>query len=201
MMTIANQIEENMTENLGKIFSIHDFYHLGTKNTVKSALYRLHEENKIVRLIDGLYTKPKYSQILKEYIYPDVGVVADKLAEKFSWTIAPAGETALNYTGLSTQVPNEYIYITDGAYREYMYRGKKIVFKRTTNRHITTYSKELSILIQALKALGKNKIGDNEIQKLAIFAKSVKEDLKKDIVKIPFWMQEIFTKIQELYHE
>ena len=200
MMTIANQIEENMTENLGKIFSIHDFYHLGTKNTVKSALYRLYEENKIVRLIDGLY-KPKYSQILKEYIYPDVSVVADKLAEKFSWTIAPTGETALNYTGLSTQVPNEYIYITDGAYREYMYRGKKIVFKRTTNRHITTYSKELSILIQALKALGKDKVGDNEIQKLAIFAKCVKEDLKKDIVKIPFWMQEVFTKIQELYHE
>ena len=82
-----------------------------------------------------------------------------------------------------------------------MYRGKKIVFKRTTNRHITTYSKELSILIQAIKALGKNKIGDNEIQKLAIFAKYVKEDLKKDVVKIPFWMQEIFTKIQELNYE
>ena len=100
-MTIANQIEDSMTENRGKIFSIHDFYHLGTKNTVKSALYRLHEENKIVRLIDGLYTKPKYSQVLKEYTYPDASVVAEKLADKFSWTIAPAGETALNYTGLS----------------------------------------------------------------------------------------------------
>ena len=200
-MTISDQIEDSMTENRGKIFSIHDFYHLGTKNTVKSALYRLHEENKIVRLIDGLYTKPKYSQVLKEYTYPDASVVAEKLADKFSWTIAPAGETALNYTGLSTQVPNEYIYISDGAYREYLYRDKKIIFKHTTNRNITSYSKELSILIQAIKALGKDNISEEDIKKLAVFTKRIKENLKEDTLKLPFWIQEVLEKIQEINYE
>ena len=89
MGSITNQIEEIMTENPGKIFSIHDFYHIGTKNTIKSVLYRLNEENKITRLMDGLYIKPKYSEILKEYSYPDASEVAEKLADKFSWTIAP----------------------------------------------------------------------------------------------------------------
>ena len=37
-MTIANQIEDSMTENRGKIFYIHDFYHMATKNTVKLVL-------------------------------------------------------------------------------------------------------------------------------------------------------------------
>ena len=190
-----------MSENQGEIFSINDFYDLGTKNTVKSVLYRLNEDNEIVRLIDGLYTKPKYSKILNEYSFPDANAVANKIADKFSWTIAPTGDTALNYTGLSTQVPNEYVYISDGPYRKYLYRDKKIIFKHTTNRNVSSYSKELSILIQAIKALGKNKISEEDIKKLALFAKNVKEDLIKDTLKLPFWIQEILEKIQEINFE
>ena len=201
MNSITKQIENIMSENQGKIFSINDFYNIGTKNTIKSVLYRLNEENKIKRLMDGLYIKPKYSNILKEYSYPDASEVSQKLADKFSWTIAPAGDTALNYTGLSTQVPNEYIYISDGAYREYLYRNKKIIFKHTTNRNITSYSKELAILIQAVKALGKDNISEEHIKKLEGFAKNIEEDLKEDTLKLPFWIQEVLAKIQEIKHE
>ena len=190
-----------MSENQGKIFSINDFYNLGTKNTIKSVLYRLNEENQIARLIDGLYIKPKYSKILKEYSYPDANEVAEKLADKFSWTISPTGDTALNYTGLSTQISNEYIYISDGAYREYLYRGKKIIFKHTTNRNITSYSKELSILIQAIKTLGKDNINKKHIKKLAAFSQNIKEDLKEDTLRLPFWIQEVLEEIQEVNHE
>ncbi|MCT7765262.1 MAG: DUF6088 family protein [Lactobacillus iners] len=201
MTHITNQIENIMSENQGKIFSINDFYNLGTKNTIKSVLYRLNEENRIARLIDGLYIKPKYSKILKEYSYPDANEVAEKLADKFSWTIAPTGDTALNFTGLSTQISNEYIYISDGAYREYLYRGKKIIFKHTTNRNITSYSKELSILIQAIKILGKDNINEKHIKKLAAFSQNIKEDLKEDTLRLPFWIQEVLEEIQEVNHE
>lgn len=197
MDSIINQIENIMSENQGKIFSINDFYNLGTKNTIKSALYRLNEKNHITRLLDGLYIKPKYSKVLKEYSYPDANEVAEKIADKFSWTIAPTGDTALNYTGLSTQVPNEYKYISDGAYREYLYRDKKLVFKHTTNRNISAYSKKLSIIIQAIKALGKDNISEENIKKLAIYSKGVKEDLKKDTLKLPFWIREVLEKIED----
>ena len=201
MISITNQIEKIMSENQGKVFSINDFYNLGTKNTIKSILYRLNKENQITRLIEGLYIKPKYSKILKEYSYPDANEIAEKLANKFSWTISPAGDTALNYIGLSTQIPNEYIYISDGPYREYLYRDKKIIFKHTTNRNITSYSKELSILIQAIKALGKDNIGKEDIKKLAIFAKKIKENFKEDTLKLPFWIQEVLQKIQVINYE
>lgn len=201
MESINKKIEDIMTSNTGEIFSINDFYGLGTKNTIKSVLYRLNEEDKITRLIDGLYTNPKYSEILKEYSYPDANALAEKIADKFSWTISPAGDTALNYTGLSTQVPNEYIYISDGPYRQYDYRNKKILFKHTSNRNITSYSKELSILVQAIRALGKDGIGEEELKKLAVFAQNIKEDLKRDTLKLPFWIQEILEKIQEINNE
>ena len=201
MDSTTKQIETIMSENNGKIFSINDFYGLGTKNTINSILYRLNRENKITRLIDGLYTKPKYSEILKEYSYPDINTVAEKIADKFSWTIAPTGDTALNYTSLSTQVPNVYIYISDGVYREYLYRNKKLIFKHTTNRNITSYSKKLSILIQAIKALGKDNITEENIKKLALFSQNIKEDLKHDTLKLPFWIREVLEKIQEVNNE
>lgn len=201
MNLITSQIENIMSENQGKIFSINDFYELGTKNTIKSVLYRLNKEDKVVRLLDGLYTKPKYSKILKEYSYPDINAVAKKIADKFSWTIVPAEDMALNYVGISTQVPNEHIYISDGDYREYLYRNKKIIFKHTTNRNITSYLRELSILIQAIKAFGKDKIGEKDIKRLAFYAERIKEDLKKDTLKLPFWIQEVLEKIQEVKHK
>lgn len=201
MSSITNQIENIISENQGKIFSINDFYELGTKNTIKSVLYRLNKEGKVVRLLDGLYTKPKYSKILKEYSYPDINAVAKKIADKFSWTIVPAEDMALNYVGISTQVPNEHIYISDGDYREYLYRNKKIIFKHTTNRNITSYLRELSILIQAIKAFGKDKIGEKDIKRLAFYAERIKEDLKKDTLKLPFWIQEVLEKIQEVKHK
>lgn len=201
MNPISVQIENIMNENQGTIYSIHDFYNLGTKNTIKSVLYRLNDDGKITRLIDGLYTKPKFSEVLNEYSYPDANAVAYKIADKFSWTISPTGDTALNYTGLSTQVSNEYVYISDGPYREYLYRNKKIIFKHTTNRNITSYSKELSVLIQAIKAIGKDNVSDSDIQKFAIFSKNISEDLIEDTLKLPFWIREVLERIQKKNEE
>lgn len=197
MESIKNQIENIFTNNHGKIFSINDFYNLGTQNTIKSILYRLNNENKIKRLIDGLYTKPKYSKILEEYSYPNANEVAQKIAEKFSWNISPTGDTALNLVELSTQVPNEHIYISNGDSRIYNYRNQKIIFKHTSNRFITSYSKELSILIQSIKALGKDNISEKDIEKLSIFYKTIKENFNSNTKKLPFWIQEVLLKLKE----
>ena len=62
-------------------------------------------------------------------------------------------------------------------------------------------SKELSILIQAIKALGKDNINEEHIKKLAVFAQNIKEDLKEDTLRLPFWIQEVLEKIQEINHE
>ncbi|MDI9518753.1 MAG: DUF6088 family protein [Bacillota bacterium] len=201
MKKVTERIEEIMNENPGEIYSINDFYYLATKNTVKSVLYRLEKEGKISRLIDGLYTKPKYSEILKEYSYPSVDSLAEKIADKYDWNISATGDLALNYVGISTQIPNEYIYISDGPYRSYEYRNKRISFKHTSNRNITSYSRELSILIQAIKALGKDNISKSNLEILADFSKNIEEDLVKDTLKLPFWIQEVFREIEVIKHE
>jgi len=74
-------------------------------------------------------------------------------------------------------------------------------FKHTTNRNIASYSKKLSILIQAIKALGKDNITEENIKKLALFSQNIKEDLKHDTLKLPFWIREVLEKIQDVNNE
>ena len=180
----------------GTIFSINDFYHLGNVNTIKSILFRLESDGKITRLIDGLYTIPKFSELLQEKSYPSVDQVANKLADKFSWTICPSENHALNLIGLSTQVPNKYVFVSDGPYRIYEYRGREIIFKHTSNRFITEYSRNYSLMIQAIKALGKDNIHENDIKRMAAFSKQyIDDDIIDKGKKLPAWIQEVLKKI------
>ncbi len=180
----------------GTIFSINEFYHLGNVNTIKSIFFRLESDKKITRLIDGLYTIPKFSELLQEESYPSVDQVANKIADKFSWTISPSENHALNLIGLSTQVPSKYIYVSDGPYRTYEYRGREIVFKHTSNRFISEYSRNYSLMIQAIKALGKDNIHEYNIKRMAKFYKKyIDEDIIDKGKKLPAWIQEILKKI------
>ena len=93
--------------------------------------------------------------------------VAHALARKFGWTIVPCGDTALNMLGLSTQVPSIWLYVSDGTYKEYAYGNTVIKFQRTTNKKISKISYKTALVIQALKALGKENITSEIINKIA----------------------------------
>lgn len=182
----------------GTIFSIHDFYHLGTKNSVKSSLLRLEKKGEIVRLIDGMYTNPKYSKIINEFSYPSVDELANKIAEKFSWTICPSGDHALNTLGLSTQVPSMYIYISNGPYRKYKYQNIEIIFNHSSNRYIMDYSRNILLIIQAIKTLGIENITEEIIRKLGIMCRKCSiEDLLMGTNKLPNWIYEILVQIDK----
>lgn len=198
-LTMPEQIKNYMNNyEKAKVFSINDFYHLGNMNTVKSALRRMEKEGKISRVIDGLYTIPEYSTLIGEEIYPEAKDVAEKIAEKFSWNISPSENLALNLTGLSTQVPNEYVFVSDGPYRTYNYRGQEIIFKNTSNRFISEFTKNYSIMIQAIKATRNRRLNKNELNKLIEFYnKNVGGNILEMGKNLPVWIQEVLKKVQE----
>ena len=110
--------------------------------------------------------KAEYNEFLQEYVVPNPDKVAHALARNFGWTIVPCGDTALNILGLSTQVPATWSYVSDGTYKEYTYDNTTIKFKRTTNKEISKLSYKTALVVQALKALGKDNIDDAIINKL-----------------------------------
>lgn len=162
-----SEIKRNIlnAEN-GTVFVAVDFVNITDKKTVNMSLLRLEEEKLIVRIIRGVYYKAEYNEFLQEYIVPNPDKVAHALARNFGWTIVPCGDTALNILGLSTQVPAAWSYVSDGTYKEYTYDNTTIKFKRTTNKEISKLSYKTALVVQALKALGKDNIDDTIINKL-----------------------------------
>lgn len=197
-MSIIKQIENTMRRNKGKIYTISDFEHLGNRNTVKSALSRLANDNKIARLIDGYYTKLEYFELVKEFIYPTVEDLAVKIAKENKWEMTYAGNSALNYTGVSTQVPLYDTYAITGESREYSYIGQKVIFQKTANQNIMNLSKPLALMVQAIIALGREKVEEEDIKNLARYARIQKiNNLSNKTKHLSVWIRDVFKKVDK----
>ena len=159
--------ERILSAEEGSVFSTSDFADIADTNTVRSALYRLIQDGILRRILNGVYEKPKYSKLLDEYVAADPKAVANALARSYHWTIAPCGNTALNLLGLSTQVTAVWSYISDGPYKTYEWNSTKLEFKHRTNKEITGLSYMTSLVIQALKTLGRSNITPEVIQMLS----------------------------------
>ena len=80
----------------GAVFVTSDFTDIATITTIRKCLGRQVEEKAIRRIIDGVYEKPVYSNLLKEYVPANPEKVAYAIARGYHWTIAPCGDVALN---------------------------------------------------------------------------------------------------------
>ena len=191
------EIELKITEFPSEYaFSAADFRDIADTDPVNKALSRLYEEEKIRRVIQGIYDKPVFSQLMQKYSAPNVENVTAALARKFNWTIAPAGETALNYLHLSTQVPNSWCYISDGPYRDYEIGSYKIEFKHCANKEISGRSYITIVVIQALKYIGKDKIQEEDILRLKkILNSHDKETLSREAVTASAWIYKLIKEI------
>ena len=164
----------------GAVFVAPDFADIADTATIRQGLKRLYQSGIIRRIIRGIYEKPKYSKLLDEYVAADPDAVAKALARCYHWTIAPCGNTALNLLGLSTQVTAVWSYISDGPYKTYEWNSTKLEFKHRTNKEITGLSYMTSLVIQALKTLGRTNVTPEIIQTLS---EKLSEDEKQACLK------------------
>jgi hypothetical protein len=183
----------------GYVFSAIDFREIADTDPVNKALSRLNETGEIRRIIQGLYDKPVHSKILNEKSAPDIEKVAKALARKYNWTIAPSGETALNYLHMSTQVSNAWCYISDGPYRKYEIEPFVIEFRHCANKEISGRSLLTIIVIQALKHIGKGKVTREDIERLTyVLNDKDKEMIFKESISTTSW---IYNTIREVCDE
>ncbi len=194
-LEIENKIN-NM--DIGAAFSALDFRDIAGTDPINKALSRLYEEGKIRRVMQGIYDKPAYSKLIGEYSEPNLNNVAHALARKFNWTIAPAEETALNQLHMSTQITNTYCYISDGPYREYKIKPYLIKFKHCANKEISGHCNITNLVIQALKFIGKDRIQDEDIERLSL---TLSDEEKKVVLEeaktSTTWIYEILKGVCE----
>lgn len=178
-MSIIGEIKNRISElDEGEIIMTSDFADITSITTARKCLGRCVDEGIIRRIFDGVYEKPKFSKLLNEYMPTNPEKVAYALARNYHWSIVPCGDIALNKLGLTTQVPTVWSYVSDGPYRDFGWDNIKLRFKHKTNREISQLSEQTVLLVEALRALGKERIDATVIAQLG---KRIKED-DKDII-------------------
>ena len=178
----------------GTIFFVESFLSVGNSRAVNKALERLVTKGVIIRVTQGIYTRPKQSALLGN-IMPSVEEIATAIAGRDKARIVPTGVFALNALGLSTQVPLNAVYLTDGAARKIQIGKRNILFKKTTPKNLSAIGNLSKLVIQALKSIGINKVtADEEKQVLDMLKKEKRKNIEHDIALAPEWIRKIMRK-------
>lgn len=188
---ISNKID---TLQNGALFFVDDFLDFGSSESVKKALLRLEEKQKINRLSHGIYYKPRHSNVLGELL-PTINEVAEAIARRDRTRIIPTGIYAKNILGLTTQVAMKYVFLTDGAARTIKIGNRTISFKSTVPKNLVTKGDLSTLVIQALKQIKKNNVDEKTLQ---IIFDQLKNEKKENIIHdsklAPAWIREILLK-------
>lgn len=176
------------------LFFTEDFLTYGSAKAVSKALERLAKEQAITRVARGIYARLENDPLLGP-VNPSTEAIAEAIRRRDRARIMPTGAMALNALGLSTQVPMNVVYLTDGAARKITVGRRKIVFKKTVPKNLAAIGKISGLVIQAMKEIGKDKISEQEI---AIILKHLEKEepyrLEHDIKLAPEWIRIIMRK-------
>ena len=181
----------------GAIFIPADFSDLAEARKITMCLSRLLGEGTLDKVKRGVYMKPRYSKLLNRSVPPREDAVAKAIARNYGWTIVPCGDTALNMLGLSTQIPAVWLSVSDGPYKTYETDGIRFQFKHTDRKNeLIGVSETTALIIQALRALGKENV---DSQTIAYLSDRLNEKEKQQILQesryVTAWIYEAIKKI------
>ncbi len=182
----------------GKAFSAKDFLDIASRTTIDVTLASLCKDGKIRRIRRGLYDMPKVNPALGGKLSPDIDEAARAIARRQRWKIVPEGAWAANLLGLSTQVPSKIIYLTDGPNNEVPIGRRIIQFKHARPKALAGLDGKFALVVQALRHLGKDGVGPQEIEKLrAGLSPAEKRKLVKATRFGVDWIYEVANSIAE----
>ena len=158
---------------------------------VGGTLAELTQEGMLVKLAQGIYAKPRRSRF--GLVLPSVDKIAQAIAARDNVEVLPSGMTALNVLGLSTQVPMKYSYLTTGSERIIKLKNQEIRLKRGVPKNFCYETKLIALLVQALKTLKQQNVGEEELQVIRnlISREPDRSALAKDVDMMPVWMKRI----------
>jgi len=178
----------------GSVLFVGDFLDYGNSESVKKALLRLKEKGILVSLAHGIYLYPKIDKELG-VLFPSTEDIAKAIARRDKARIVTTGVQALNKLGLSTQVPMKVVYLTDGAARSIKVGKRTITFKNTSPKNLLAQGEISSLVIQALKTIGKTNLDDETILKIQMLLKKEKKEyILNDARLAPDWINKILKQ-------
>ena len=197
---MTQSIENKVLEHLkyrqrGKIYFTNDFATLGTSESIRKSLSNLVKKDILIRLTQGIYLYPKIDKDLG-VLYPSVDDVCRAIAKRDKARIEPTGIFALHSLGLSTQIPVNVVYLTDGIPRKIKYGNRTIKFKKTAPKNLAMKGKVSSLVITALKQIGKGNVSQEvELQLTKVLKKESVENVRHDAKLAPEWISKLIFQL------
>ena len=190
--SIQTRIENKIKSmKRGSVLFPSNFDDIGNVEVVKKSLLRLENKKFLVRLAHGIYLYPKQDKLLG-VLYPTIEEIAIAIAERDKARIIPTGTTALNKLGLSTQIPMNIVFLTDGAPRSILVGKRIIKLKRTSPKNLAVKGEITSLIIQALKEIGKDNVTAGQLEKIKIHLEKEKQEIIEHDAKLaPVWISKI----------
>lgn len=179
----------------GTVFTPQDLATVGSRTAVASALSRQLKAGALKQPARGLYHVPVIHPVLGElHATPDE--IARALAGKDHLKLQPSGAYAANLLGLSDQVPQRIVYLTDGTPRQVRIGKQQIVLRRTTPKNMATAGRISGLTIQAMRYLGQRHVDRVVIEKLQKrLGPKERAQLLKDVPLAPAWIGELMQQI------
>jgi hypothetical protein len=178
----------------GSLFFTEDFLSFGSAKAVSKVLERLVISNELQRVARGIYARLASDPYLGR-LKPTTEDIAEAIRRRDKARIIPTGSLALNALGLSTQVPINVVYYTDGSARKIELGNQRIVFKKTSPKNLSAIGKISSLVILALKEIGQGNVTEEELK--IILSHLKKEEpyrLEHDIKIAPEWIRKIMRQ-------
>lgn len=199
MQTMRDQILARIERRgKGKAFSAKDFLDIASRGTIDMTLASLTRRGAIRRVRRGLYDVPRVNPALGGELSPDIDEAARAIARRQRWKIVPDGPWAANLLGLSTQVPAKIIYLTDGPNKEIPIGRRTIQLKHARPKALSGPEGKSALVVQALRHLGKDGVGSDEIEKLRASLSSAERcKLVKDTRFGVDWIYEVAKRLAE----
>lgn len=199
MQSVEDKILTSLKKSgRGVAFSPTRFAHYGSAAAVQKAIERLTDDGKIIRVARGVYSFPKIdTELGLGIIYPTFDEIAACIANRDRTLIAPAGAYAVNKLGLSTQVPMNAVYITNGESRTIDIRnGRSIVFKHAAPKNFAFESSFAQLVAIALKEIGKDNLMQEQKATLKQVLSQQPRISEMDLKLMPAWVKK---QISDLY--
>lgn len=199
MQSIEDKILTSLKKSgRGVAFSPARFAHYGSATAVQKAIERLTDDGKIIRVARGVYSYPKIdTELGLGIIYPTFDEIAACIANRDRTLIAPAGAYAVNKLGLSTQVPMNAVYITNGESRTIDIRnGRNIVFKHAAPKNFAFESSFAQLVAIALKEIGKDNLMPQQLATLKQVLNRQPRISEMDLKLMPAWVKK---QVSDLY--
>ena len=194
--SIKKRIEES---GRGSLFFPDTFADAGTSDAVRSALVRLCENGILTRVAQGIYCYPRIDERWGGGIIPpSVEEIAQAIAVRDRVRIAPTGAYALYRLGLSTQIPANVVFITDGSPRRVSIgKGRGILFKHTSEMRTFAYKSNLmALIVTAFRDIGEDNVTESQLALIKEQLKSIPaEEFNHDLSLAPLWVRKQLTAL------